>query len=310
MKSSAKNIQMTKFDDLFSAGNPAGAGGSGNVQEIPLTELFPFKDHPFKVLDDETMQDTVESIRIHGVLVPGIARLRAEGGYELIAGHRRRHASELAGKTTMPVIVRELDDDEAVLFMVDSNIQRENLFPSEKAWAYKMKLDALKHQGVKDTSRQLGEKYSVDALSENSNDSARNIHRFIRLTQLLPELLQMVDDKKLSFNPAVELSYLAREQQGELMGIMGELQAVPSLEQAKRLKKYSQEGKLDRNVMDAILTEERPAPVQVTLKNDRLKQYFPQTYTTKQMEEVIYMLLGQWKENKEREEEADAGDPV
>ena len=240
MKSSAKNIQVTKFDDLFSAGNPAGAGGSGNVQEIPLTELFPFKDHPFKVLDDETMQDTVESIKIHGVLVPGIARPRAEGGYELIAGHRRRHASELAGKTTMPVIVRELEDDEAVLFMVDSNIQRENLFPSEKAWAYKMKLDALKHQGVKDTSRQLGEKYSVDALSENSNDSARNIHRFIRLTQLLPELLQMVDDKKLSFNPAVELSHLTREQQGELMEIMGELQAVPSLEQAKRLKKYSQ----------------------------------------------------------------------
>ncbi len=295
MKSSAKNIQVTKFDDLFSAGNPAGAGGSGNVQEIPLTELFPFKDHPFKVLDDETMQDTVESIRIHGVLVPGIARPRAEGGYELIAGHRRRHASELAGKTTMPMIVRELDDDEAVLFMVDSNIQRENLFPSEKAWAYKMKLDALKHQGVKDTSRQLGEKYSVDALSENSNDSARNIHRFIRLTQLLPELLQMVDDKKLSFNPAVELSYLTREQQGELMEIMGELQAVPSLEQAKRLKKYSQEGKLDRNVMDAILTEERPTPVQVTLKNDRLKQYFPQTYTAKQMEEVIFSLLETWK---------------
>ena len=295
MKSSAKNIQVTKFDDLFSAGNPAEAGGSGNVQEIPLTELFPFKDHPFKVLDDETMQDTVESIRIHGVLVPGIARPRAEGGYELIAGHRRRHASELAGKTTMPVIVRELDDDEAVLFMVDSNIQRENLFPSEKAWAYKMKLDALKHQGVKDTSRQLGEKYSVDALSENSNDSARNIHRFIRLTELLPELLQMVDDKKLSFNPAVELSYLTWEQQGELMEIMGELQAVPSLEQAKRLKKYSQEGKLDRNVMDAILTEERPAPVQVTLKNDRLKQYFPQTYTTKQMEEVIFSLLETWK---------------
>ena len=295
MKSSAKNIQMTKFDDLFSAGNPAGAGGSGNVQEIPLTELFPFKDHPFKVLDDETMQDTVESIRIHGVLVPGIARLRAEGGYELIAGHRRRHASELAGKTTMPVIVRELDDDEAVLFMVDSNIQRENLFPSEKAWAYKMKLDALKHQGVKDTSRQLGEKYSVDALSENSNDSARNIHRFIRLTELLPVLLQMVDDKKLPFNPAVELSYLAGEQQEELVEVMEGLQAVPSLEQAKRLKKYSQEGKLDRNVMDAILTEERTVPVQVTLKNDRLKQYFPQTYTPKQIEEVIFSLLETWK---------------
>ena len=292
MKNSAKNIEMTSFDDLFGAPPPA---GSGNIQEIALGDLFPFKNHPFKVLDDQTMEDMVESVREHGVLVPGIARPRTEGGYELIAGHRRRHASELAGKTAMPVIIRELDDDEAILFMVDSNIQRENLFPSEKAWAYKMKLDALKHQGMKDTSRQVGEKYSVDALSENSNDSARNIHRFIRLTELLPELLQMVDDKKLSFNPAVELSYLTREQQGELMEIMGELQAVPSLEQAKRLKKYSQEGKLDRNVMDAILTEERPAPVQVTLKNDRLKQYFPQTYTTKQIEEVIFSLLETWK---------------
>ena len=279
MKNSAKNIEMTSFDDLFGAPPPA---GSGNIQEIALGDLFPFKNHPFKVLDDQTMEDMVESVREHGVLVPGIARPRTEGGYELIAGHRRRHASELAGKTAMPVIIRELDDDEAILFMVDSNIQRENLFPSEKAWAYKMKLDALKHQGVKDTSRQLGEKYSVDALSENSNDSARNIHRFIRLTELLPELLQMVDDKKLSFNPAVELSYLTREQQGELMEIMGELQAVPSLEQAKRLKKYSQEGKLGVDVMDAILTEERPVPVQVTLKNDRLKKYFPKNYTPKQ----------------------------
>ncbi len=295
MKSSAKNIRMTTFDDLLLAGKPVGAGGDGHVQEIPLAELYPFKGHPFKVLDDESMQDTVESVKAHGVLVPGIARPRAEGGYELIAGHRRKRASELAGKATMPVIVRKLDDDEAVLSMVDSNIQRENLFPSEKAWAYKMKLDALKHQGVKDTSRQVGEKYSVDALSENSNDSARNIHRFIRLTELLPGLLQMVDDKKLPFNPAVELSYLTQEEQGGLMEVMGDLRAVPSLEQAKRLKKYSQEGKLDRNVMDAILTEERPAPVQVTLKNDRLKQYFPQTYTAKQIEEVIFSLLETWK---------------
>jgi len=295
MKSSAKNIRMTTFDDLLLAGKPVGAGGDGHVQEIPLAELYPFKDHPFKVLDDETMQDTVESVRAHGVLVPGIARPRAEGGYELIAGHRRKRASELVGKATMPVIVRKLDDDEAVLFMVDSNIQRENLLPSEKAWAYRMKLDALKHQGAKDTSRQLGEKYSVDALSENSNDSARNIHRFIRLTELLPELLRMVDDRKLPFNPAVELSYLTREEQGILMEVMGDLQAVPSLEQAKRLKKYSQEGKLDRNVMDAILTEERHAPVQITLKNDRLKQYFPQTYTAKQIEEVIFSLLETWK---------------
>lgn len=295
MKSSAKNIKMTSFDALFSTGTSVETGGDGKVQEIPLTELFPFKGHPFKVLDDETMQDTVESIKAHGVLVPGIARPRAEGGYELVAGHRRRHASQLAGKATMPVIVRELDDDEAVLFMVDSNIQRENLFPSEKAWAYRMKLDALKHQGVKDTSRQVGGKYSVDTLSENSNDSARNIHRFIRLTELLPELLQMVDDKKLAFNPAVELSYLTREEQGILMEIMGDLRVSPSLEQAKRLKKCSQEGRLDKDTMEAILTEQRPAPVQVTLKNDRLKQYFPKTYTAKQMEEVIFSLLETWK---------------
>lgn len=195
----------------------------------------------------------------------------------------------------MPVIVRELDDDDATLFMVDSNIQRENLLPSEKAWAYKMKLDALKHQGVKSTSRQVGEKYSVDALSENSSDSARNIHRYIRLTELLPQLLQMADDKKLPFNPAVELSYLTQEEQGILLALMAKLSVVPSLEQARRLKKYSQEGKLGADVIDAILTEERPAPVQVTLKNDRLKQYFPKNYTQKQMEEVIFSLLETWK---------------
>ena len=294
MKSSAKNIRMTSFDDLFSMGNPAETGGE-KVQEIALDDLFPFRDHPFKVLDDQTMHDTVESIKEHGVLVPGIARPRAEGGYELIAGHRRKRASELAGKVTMPVVIRELDDDEATLFMVDSNIQRENLLPSEKAWAYKMKLDALRHQGVKDTSRQLGEKYSVDALSENSSDSARNIHRFIRLTELLPELLAMVDDKKLAFNPAVELSYLAKEEQGQLLELMGEMAVVPSLEQAKRLKKYSQEGKLDRDVMDAVLAQERPASVQVTLKSDRLRRYFPKTYTQKEMEEVIFSLLEAWK---------------
>lgn len=294
MKSSAKNIQMTTYEELCGVGGFEETGGE-NVKEIALAEIFPFHNHPYKVLDDEAMQDTVESIREHGVLVPGIVRPRAEGGYELIAGHRRRHASELAGRETMPVIIRELDDDEATIIMVDSNLQRENLLPSEKAWAYKMKLDALKHQGVKDTSRQLGEKYSVDALSENSNDSARNIHRFIRLTELLPELLQMVDDKKLPFNPAVELSYLERVEQGELMGVMDELKAVPSLEQAKRLKKYSLEGNLCRSDMVAIMAEERSAPVQVTLKNDKLKQYFPKTYTTKQIEEVIYSLLEAWK---------------
>lgn len=295
MKSSASKIKMTSYEELFSGGNAMQPGGNGNVQEIPLTELFPFKGHPFKVLDDETMQDMVESIRIYGVLVPGIVRLRAEGGYELIAGHRRRHASELAGMATMPVIVREMDDDEATLFMVDSNIQRENLLPSEKAWAYKMKLDALKHQGVKDTSRQLGEKYSVDALSENSNDSARNIHRFIRLTELLPDLLQMVDNKKLSFNPAVELSYLTQSEQRQILEIMQTQMRVPSMEQASELKKYSQEKKLDETVIEVIFSEKKTGLSKVTIKRDKLKEFFPSDYTNEQVEEVIFRLLEDWK---------------
>lgn len=297
MKSSAKNIQITSFDDLFSAGNVEQACGE-KVQEIDLEELFPFKDHPFKVLDDETMQDMAESIREHGVLVPGIARLRTGGGYELVAGHRRKHASELAGKTTMPVIIRELDDDEATLFMVDSNLQRENLLPSEKAWAYRMKLDAIRRKAgrpAKNNSRQVGENLSVDILSENSSDSSRNIHRYIRLTELLPVLLQMVDDKKLPFNPAVELSYLTKEEQGELLELMKKQVHVPSLEQARRLKKYSQEGTLSASVMEAVLTEEHPVSVQVTLKKERLRKYFPQSYTQKQMEEVIFSLLETWK---------------
>ena len=258
---------MTSFDDLFSIEKSTEAGGE-KIQELALSELFPFQNHPFKVLEDEAMLDMVESIRMHGVLVPGIARPRAEGGYELIAGHRRKHASELAGKTTMLVIVRELDDDEATLLMVDSNLQRENLLPSEKAWAYKMKLDALKHQGIKGTSRQLGEKCSVDTLSEHSNDSSRNIHRFICLTELIPALLQMVDEKKLPFNPAVEVSYLTKRGTKKLLEQMEKLEVVPSLEQAKRLKKYSKEGKLSVDVIEAIITEERPIPVQVTLKKN------------------------------------------
>jgi len=301
MKSSARNIQMTSYDDLFSVDSPAEAAGE-RVQEVALGELFPFKGHPFKVLDDEAMEEMVESVRLHGVLVPGIARPRREGGYELVAGHRRRHALELAGETAMPVIVRELDDDEATLFMVDSNLQRENLLPSEKAWAYKMKLDAIRRKAGRpagNNPRQVGENYSVGILSENSNDSARNIHRYIRLTELLAELLQMVDDKKLPFNPAVEISYLTKEEQGQLLELMKELSAVPSLEQARRLKKYSQEGKFGRDVMDAILTEEHPAPAKVTLKGGRLKQYFPQSYTQEQMEEVIFSLLETWKKGRE-----------
>lgn len=297
MKSSAAKIQMTSYEELFETGDNADSSVE-KVLEIPLSDLYPFKNHPFKVLDDEAMQDTVESIKAHGVLVPGIARPRAEGGYELIAGHRRKHGSELAGKAAMPVLVRDLDDDEATIIMVDSNIQRENLLPSEKAWAYKMKLDAIRRKAgrpAKNNSRQVGENYSVDILSENSNDSARNIHRFIRLTELLPDLLQMVDDKKLPFNPAVELSYLTQAEQEILLSLMTKLAVTPSLEQAKRLKKYSQDGKLDENVMDAILTEERPKAVQVTLKSDKLKQYFPKTYTPAQIEDIIFSLLESWK---------------
>jgi len=295
VKRSAGSIRMASFDSLFDVGGQTGDGGE-NVREVALPELFPFRGHPFKVLDDDSMVEMAESVREYGVLVPGIARPRAEGGYELVAGHRRKRASELAGRETMPVIIRELDDDEAVLFMVDSNLQREDILPSEKAWAYRMKLDALKHQGVKDTSRQVGEKCSVDALSGNAEDSARNIHRYIRLTELEPVLLQMVDDRELPFNTAVELSYLTGAEQGNLLEVMGRLSTAPSLEQARRLKQYSKEGRLSADVLDAVLAEAHPAPVQVTLKKDRLTKYFPPGYTQKQVEEVIFSLLEKWRE--------------
>ena len=305
MKSSARNIQMTSYDDLFSVGDVAGTTGE-KVQEIALGELFPFKGHPFKVLDDEAMEEMVESIRLHGVLVPGIARPRAEGGYELLAGHRRRHALELAGETMMPVIIRELDGDESTLFMVDSNLRRENLLPSEKAWAYRMKLEAIRRRAGRppeNNSGQVGQnlkgKISVEIIAQETGESRKQVQRFIWLTFLLTELLQMVDDKKLPFNTAVELSYLTEEEQRILLELMKELDSVPSLEQAVRLKKYSQEGKLGRDVMDAILTEERPVPVQVTLKSEKLKQYFPASYTQKQMQEVIFSLLETWKAGQE-----------
>ena len=303
MKSSARNIQMTSYDDLFSVGDAAGTTGE-KVQEIALGELFPFKGHPFKVLDDEAMEEMVESIKLHGVLVPGIARPRVEGGYELLAGHRRRHALELAGETMMPVIIRELDDDESTLFMVDSNLQRENLLPSEKAWAYKMKLEAIRRKAGRPAGNNSGQvvqnlkgKFSIEIVADESGENYKQVQRYIRLTELMAELLQMVDDKKLPFNPAVELSYLTKEEQVQLLELIRELSVVPSLEQARRLKKYSQEGKLNRDVMDAILTEERAAPMQVTLKKERLKQYFPQSYTQAQMEEVIFSLLEIWKKD-------------
>ena len=299
MKSSARNIKLTTYDDLFSVGDAAGTTGE-KVQEIALEELFPFRGHPFKVLDDEAMQEMVESVKIHGVLVPGIARPRGEGGYELVAGHRRRHALELAGGTVMPVIIRELDDDEATLFMVDSNLQRENLLPSEKAWAYKMKLEAIKRKAGRPAGNNSGQvvqnlkgRFSIEIIADESGENYKQVQRYIRLTELLKELLQMADDKKLPFNTAVELSYLTEDEQRELLGMMEELSAVPSL------KKYSQEGKLGRDVMDAILTEEHSAPVQVTLKKEKLKQYFPNSYTPKQMEDVIISLLETWKAGQE-----------
>ncbi len=305
MKSSARNIQITSYDDLFSVGSPVELAGE-KVREIALNQLYPFRGHPFKVLDDEAMEEMVESIKLYGVLVPGIARPRAEGGYELIAGHRRRHALELTGGTVMPVIIRQLDDDEATLFMVDSNLQRENLLPSEKAWAYRMKLEAIRRRAGRpseNNSGQVGQnlkgKISVEIIAQETGESRKQVQRFIRLTFLLTEVLQIVDDKKLPFNTAVELSYLTQKEQGILLELMKELAVVPSLEQGKRLKKYSQEGKLGRDVMDAILTEERPVSAQVTLKSEKLKKYFPASYTQKQMQDVIFSLLETWKAGQE-----------
>ena len=277
---------------------------SEQVQEIPIAELFPFKDHPFRVLDDEAMQKTVESITQFGVMTPAIARPRPEGGYELIAGHRRHHASKLAGKETMPVIVRDMDDDAATILMVDSNLQRETILPSERAFAYKMKLDAIKHQGARSdlTSRQLvGKLEMADVVGEQTGESGRQVQRYIRLTELIPELLDMVDEKKIAFNPAVELSYLKKEEQQGFLEAMDYAQTTPSLSQAQRLKKFSQEGKCSLDAMCAILSEEKKNEQdRVTIKNDVLRKYFPKSYTPKQMEDTIIKLLEQWQRKREK----------
>ena len=298
MRNSAAKIQMTGFDDLF---GPSAEPAGEQFQEIALAELHPFKGHPFHVTDDEKMREMAASVAQHGVLVPGIVRPKPEGGYELVSGHRRKRACELAGLDTMPVFVRELDDDEATLIMVDSNLQREKILPSEKAFAYKMKLEAMKRKAGRPGNANCGPvgHKSRDDLAEKSPDSARQIQRLIRLTCLHPALLQMVDNNKLVLRPAVELSYLTQEEQASLLEIMGKLAAVPTLEQAQRLKKYSQEGRLSPDVMDAVLGERRAAVSQVTLKKDCLKQYFPQSYTQKQMEDVIFSLLENWKSQQE-----------
>ena len=310
MKSSAKKIELTSVDDLFSTEESRVDAQREKVMEIPLSELHPFKGHPFKVRDDEAMLETAESIREYGVLVPAIARPDPDGGYELVAGHRRHRASELAGKETMPVIVRDLDDDAATIIMVDSNLQRESLLPSERAFAYKMKLEAMNHQGKRAalTCGQLGHKSagqkSRDILAEQTGDSARNIQRFIRLTELIPELLDMVDERKIAFNPVYELSFLKKEEQVQLLDAMDSEQTTPSLSQAQRLKKFSQEGRLSVDVMRAIMSEEKKSDLdKVTFTSDTLRRYFPKSYTPRKMQETIIKLLEQWQRKREKEQE-------
>ena len=303
MKSSAKNIRLTSVDDLFSTEASREEAQREKVQEIPLEELHPFPNHPFKVLDDDRMLDTAESIREHGVLVPAIARSRTAGGYELIAGHRRKRGCELAGLATMPVIVRDLDDDAATIIMVDSNIQRESLLPSERAFAYKMKLDAIKRQGARSdlTSLQVAQKLSVQKVGDDVGISKDQVRRYIRLTELIPPLLNLVDERKIAFNPAVELSYLKPEEQTILLDAMDSEQATPSLSQAQRLKQFSQQGRLSEDVMRAILSEEKKTEVdRITLSNETLRRYFPRSYTPKQMEETILKLLEGWHRRRQQ----------
>ena len=308
MKSSAKKIELASVDDLFSTEEGRQDAKLEKIQEIPLTELHPFKNPPFKVKDDEAMMETADSIKQYGVLVPAIARPDPEGGYELVAGHRRHRASELAEKETMPVIVRDLDDDAATIIMVDSNLQRESLLPSERAFAYKMKLEAVKHQGARTdlTSRQLGEKSqtSIQKVADQAGESQRQVQRYIRLTELIPELMDMVDEKKIALNPAYELSFLKKEEQVDLLDAMDSEQATPSLSQAQRLKKYSQEGHLTLDMMRVIMGEEKKSDLdRVTFTSDTLRKYFPKSYTPARMQETIIKLLEAWQKKRQRDQE-------
>ena len=308
MKSNAKKIELASVDDLFSTEESRQDEQLEKIQEIPLSELHPFKDHPFKVKDDDAMIETADSIKKYGVLVPAIARPLPDGGYELVAGHRRRRASELAGKETMPVIVRDLDDDAATIIMVDSNLQRENLLPSERAFAYKMKLEAIKHQGARTdlTSVQVEQKLSArDQVAKEAGErSGIQVMRYVRLTELIPELLDMVDEKKIAFNPAYELSFLKPDEQQMLVETMDYEQATPSLSQAQRMKKFSQEGKLSEDVMLAIMSEEKKGDLdKVTLSSDTLRKYFPKSYTPAKMQETIIKLLEQWQKKRQRDQE-------
>ena len=306
MPKGSLNVSLKGADDIFSTEESRQEQQREQVQQIPIGELFPFKNHPFKVLDDESMQRTVESVDQYGVLSPLIARPRPEGGYEIISGHRRQHAAQLAGLETLPVIVRNMDDDAAVLLMVDSNLQRENILPSERAFAYKMKLEALKNQGARSdlTSVQVAPKLSTEKIGEEVGMSKDNVKRYIRLTNLVPELLDMVDEKKIAFNPAVELSYLDESQQRDFLEAMNDTQNAPSLSQAQRLKKLAQEGHFSYDVAFAVMGEEKKDELdKVVIKNDTLRKYFPRSYTPKQMEDTIIKLLEQWQRKQQRQNE-------
>ncbi|QNK40757.1 ParB/RepB/Spo0J family partition protein [Caproicibacter fermentans] len=308
MKSSAKNISLNSYDDIFSTEETREDAKREKVMDMSLSELHPFPDHPFQVRDDDAMKETVESIKEYGVLVPAIVRPRADGGYELISGHRRKHACELAGLPTMPVIVRDLDDDAATIIMVDSNIQRENILPSERAKAYKMKLDAIKRQAgrpSKENAPQVAANFrSDDEVAKGANISGDTVRRYIRLNELAPQLQQMVDDKRIAMTPAVELSYLRPEEQTLLLDTIESEQATPSLSQAQRLKKFSQDGHLNEDSMLAIMSEEKkPEKNDLTIKADKLQKYFPKSYTPQQMEQVIIRLLDGWRKKRQRDQE-------
>lgn len=307
MPKSNANLALKGLDEMFSTEESRQEQKREQVQQIPIEELFPFKEHPFKVLDDEAMQRTVESVAQYGVLAPLIARPRPEGGYEIISGHRRQHAAELAGLDTLPVIVREMTDDAAVILMVDSNLQRENILPSERAFAYKMKLDAIKKQGARSdlTSAQVGPKLTAaEKVAAEADDTKTQVKRYIRLTNLVPELLDLVDEKKISFNPAVELSYLDEAQQRDFLQAMDETQNAPSLSQAQRMKKLAQEEKFTYEAAFAIMGEAKKDELdKVVIKNDTLKKYFPRSYTPRQMEDVIIKLLEQWQRRQQRQNE-------
>ena len=308
MPKNSLNVSLKGADDIFSTEESRQEQQREQVQQIPIGELFPFKDHPFKVLDDESMQRTVESVEQYGVLSPLIARPRPEGGYEIISGHRRQHAAQLAGLENLPVIVRQMDDDAAVLLMVDSNLQRENILPSERAFAYKMKLEAIKNQGARSdlTSGQIVQKskLSIERVAEDAGEGYKTVQRYIRLTNLVPELLDMVDEKKIAFNPAVELSYLDEAQQRDFLEAMNDTQNAPSLSQAQRLKKLAQEGHFSYDVAFAVMGEEKKDELdKVVIKNDTLRKYFPRSFTPKQMEDTIIKLLEQWQRKQQRQNE-------